>query len=137
MSAPAADGVAAADGLAVVDLRPAGDPALILIDKLQLIERLLALDPGARIVVLGTRPEIAEAAPGRARRYLADAAHVERLGLAAPDLPDAAATAAVAEVEAAHIRRMLELHQGNRMAAARALGIHVTTLRRKLARAGG
>lgn len=135
MSAQAADG--AADGLAVVDLRPAGDPGLILIDKLQLIERLLALDPGARVVVVGTRPEIADAAPGRARRYLADAAHADRLGLAAPEAADAPPAASVADIEAAHIRRVLALHRGNRTAAARALGIHVTTLRRKLARAGG
>lgn len=142
MRATAADG--GAEAPAVVDLLPAGAPGLILIDTLQLLERLLALDPAARVVVVSARPEVATAAPGRARHYLADAAHAARLGLAAPAEPTEATGSAepaspsgtVADVEAAHIRRMLALHRGNKAAAARALGIHVTTLRRKLARAG-
>ena len=134
MSAKAADG--GAEAPAVVDLLPAGAPGLILIDTLQLLERLLALDPAARVVVVSARPEVAAAVPGRTRRYLADAAHAARLGLAAPAAETAPPADAVADVEAAHIHRMLALHRGNKAAAARALGIHVTTLRRKLARAG-
>ncbi len=139
MSAKAADG--GAEAPAVVDLLPAGAPGLILIDTLQLLERLLALDPAARVVVVSARPEVAAAVPGRTRRYLADAAHAARLGLAAPteatgSTEPASPSDAVADVEAAHIHRMLALHRGNKTAAARALGIHVTTLRRKLARAG-
>lgn len=149
MSVRTADG--GQEAPAVVDLLPAGAPGLILIDTLQLLERLLALDPAARVVVLSARPEVAAAAPGRARRYLTDAAHAARLGLAVPaagstgaagssESPAATATAAptgaIADVEAAHIHRMLTLHRGNKTAAARALGIHVTTLRRKLARSG-
>jgi ActR/RegA family two-component response regulator len=129
--------------LAVIDLRLQHTP-LVLIEKLKLIERLIRLDPDARLMVLtantGTASAI-EDAGGRTRRYLTNTGQVKKLRLAdkACAVDEAAVepsgTGSIDEIELAHIRRVLALNQGNKSATARALRIDRTTLRRKLARA--
>lgn len=136
-----------ADALAAIDLRRPDNAPLVLIDKLQLIERLIGADPKARVVVVTAQAEVAAAIEdggGRLRRYLADPAYAEQLGLGAAGRRDRVGTddggnndsnSTLREIEWRHIQRVLELNKGNKAATARALKIHLSTLKRKLARA--
>ncbi len=65
-------------------------------------------------------------------------AHLPRelAGDAAPSAPRAAAAAGLPRLEAEYIRQVLVRHGGHREAAARELGIHRTTLQRKIRRLG-
>lgn len=128
--------------LAVIDLRLQHTP-LILIEKLKLIERLIRLDPDARVMVLTANTGTARAiedAGGRTRRYLANTGQAKKLRLAASACAaneaaeETSETGSIDAIELAHIRRVLALNQGNKSATARALRIDRTTLRRKLAR---
>lgn len=126
---------------AVVDLRPATAGSLVLIETLALIDQLLAADPAARIVLLSTHPDVGAERPAgvRTQRYLAAGDRLRALlPLAATPEPAMAdpAPRSLRAVEWAHIQRMLAIHRGNKAAAARALRIDLSTLRRKLARAG-
>jgi two-component system response regulator RegA len=128
--------------LAVIDLRLQHTP-LILIEKLKLIERLIRLDPDARVMVLTANTGTARAiedAGGRTRRYLANTGQAKKLRLAAnacaanEAAEETSGTGSIDAIELAHIQRVLALNQGNKSATARALRIDRTTLRRKLAR---
>jgi two-component system response regulator RegA len=130
---------------AVIDLRASEAPGLILIDKLMLIEQLIALDPDARIVMLTAQSGIVEAAQGigkRIERYLLDPEYAATLGLI--DDPgqgqkqsiSTSTERSIDQVEWEHIQRVLALHKGNKTAAARTLKINLSTLKRKLSRSG-
>lgn len=145
---PAASPRHANGEFAVIDLGAARDAGLILIDKLMLIEKLIALDRDARIVMLTACSGIAEAAEEigrRPQRYLVHREYAGAIGLLgeagpgerAESAESAAADAAgrsSARVEWEHIQRVLVLHKGNKTAAAATLKINLSTLKRKLAR---
>lgn len=127
-----------ADALAAIDLRRPDNAPLVLIDKLRLIESLIGADPEARVVVVTAQAKLASAIEhggARLRRYLADPAYAAQLGLdATAPTGDDDDEASLREVEWRHIQRVLKLNKGNKMATARMLKIHLTTLKRKLAR---
>ena len=121
--------------LAVVDLKMPGESGL------ELVKALHALDAETRIVVLTGYASIAtavEAIKLGATHYLAKpatpdeilAAFERREGqteLAVPDDP-----MSVDRLEWEHIQRVLQEHEGNISATARALKMHRRTLQRKL-----
>ena len=120
---------------AVVDLKMPGDSGLVL------IERLMALDPGTRIVMLTGYASIAtavEAIKLGATHYLAKPADADEI-VAALHKVEGDARMAVAEsplsvdrLEWEHIQKVLAEQQGNISATARALKMHRRTLQRKL-----
>lgn len=124
--------------LSIIDLRRPDSAPLVLIEKLQLIERLIDADPEARLVVLTTREEVAaaiEQGGARLQRYLAAPGYAEQLGLGvSPRDRGHGVGATLREIEWRHIQRVLALNKGNKAATARALQIHLATLNRKLAR---
>jgi two-component system response regulator RegA len=136
------------------DLAVAEPPELVVLDLrvgqqsgLELISRLIALDPATRIVVLTGYGSIAtalEAVKLGATHYLTKPADVDEI-LAAFDRREGAATVSplsvtsletmsLDRVEWEHINRVLVDCSGNVSEAARLLGLHRRTLQRKLAK---
>lgn len=122
---------------AVVDLR-LGDES-----GLGLIETLHALNPQTRIVMLTGYASIAtavEAIKLGAVHYLTKPADPEEIITALgrtsgdADIPLAANPPSVDRLEWEHIQKVLNQHQGNISATARALKMHRRTLQRKLAK---
>ena len=120
---------------AVVDLKLPGDSGLTV------VAALAARSPAPAIVVLTGYASIAtavEAVRLGARHYLAKPANADEI-LAAllRDQPDAAMEVSpeplsVARLEWEHIQKVLNEHDGNISATARALKMHRRTLQRKL-----
>ena len=143
----------AAQGVTDVEAVPAAArelrPARVVLDLniggvsgLTLIQPLLAIVPGCRIVVLTGYASIATAVDAiklGAVQYLAKPVEVGAI-LAAFDKADEPATEAavsaeplsVNRLEWEHIQRVLHEHDGNISATARALKMHRRTLQRKL-----
>ena len=126
---------ATAPSHAVVDLRMPGASGL------ELVEALRHLSPDTRIVVLTGYASIATAVSAMklgATHYLAKPADADQIVAAFGDAPPSmlleAATRplSVDRLEWEHIQRVLEQHDGNISATARALGMHRRTLQRKL-----
>ncbi len=120
---------------AVVDLKLPGESGL------KVIERLAARTPPPAIVVLTGYASIAtavEAVRLGARHYLAKPANADEvLAALLRDQPDAALEVSpeplsVARLEWEHIQKVLNEHDGNISATARALKMHRRTLQRKL-----
>lgn len=114
---------------------------------LQLIKQLRALQPQANLLVLTGYASIAttvQAIKLGADNYLAkpaDAAAVLRAleedaeGMdTQPEIADGFQTMSVSRLEWEHIQRVLNEHEGNVSATARALNMHRRTLQRKLAK---
>lgn len=124
--------------ITAIDLRLPDNAPLVLIDKLRLIESLIIADPGARVIVVTAQANVASAIEhggGKLRRYLTDLDYAAQLGLGSFANPrDDYDEVSLQEVEWRHIQRVLKLNKGNKMATARMLKIHLTTLKRKLAR---
>lgn len=129
--------VVQAPDYAVVDLRlPDGT-------GLQLVARLLAKNPGMRVIILTGHSSIAtavEAIKLGAVDYLVKPVDADAI-LAAlmrkgtnPDVPVADKPMSVSRLEWEHINRVLHEHGGNISATARALSLHRRTLQRKLAK---
>jgi len=120
---------------AVVDLKLPGESGL------RVVELLAARSPAPAVVVLTGYASIAtavEAVRLGARHYLAKPADTDEI-LAAllRDEPDAALEVSpeplsVARMEWEHIQKVLNAHDGNIAATARALKMHRRTLQRKL-----
>ncbi len=120
---------------AIVDLKLPGESGL------KVVEMLAALTPSPAIIVLTGYASIAtavEAVRLGARHYLAKPADADEI-LAAllRDQPDAALEVSpeplsVARLEWEHIQKVLNAHDGNISATARALKMHRRTLQRKL-----
>ena len=122
-------------GRVVLDLNLAGQSGLALISP------LLALVPGCRIVVLTGYASIATAVDAIKRgavQYLAKPVDVDAIVRAFGDeAPETAALPAdeplsVDRLAWEHIQRVLQEHDGNISATARALKMHRRTLQRKL-----
>ena len=122
---------------AVVDLRMPGESGLVL------IERLKALRPDMRILLLTGYASIAtavEAIKLGATHYLVKPAEVDAILAALQrDAGDAGVEPAeaplpVKRLEWEHIQRVLAEHDGNISATARALKMHRRTLQRKLSK---
>lgn len=118
---------------AVIDLRMPD------IDGIELLKRLLTLDPAIRILVLtgfGSIATAVDAMRAGAVNYLtkpADASEiVAALDSASAANPSPAAVPSLARVEWEHIQRVLHSCDGNVSVAARLLGLHRRTLQRKL-----
>lgn len=120
---------------AVVDLKMPGDSGLVL------IERLMALDPNTRIVMLTGYASIAtavEAIKLGATHYLAKPADADEIAAALDrvegdaNIPIAGSPLSVDRLEWEHIQKVLAEYQGNISATARALKMHRRTLQRKL-----
>jgi two-component system response regulator RegA len=122
---------------AVVDLKMPGESGLVL------IERLMALDPGTRIVMLTGYASIAtavEAIKLGATHYLAKPANADEI-VAALDRTEGDASTPISgspltvdRLEWEHIQKVLAENQGNISATARALKMHRRTLQRKLSK---
>lgn len=120
---------------AIVDLRIDEESGLVLIPA------LLAAHPALRIVMLTGYASIATAVDAVKRgavNYLCKPASAEEI-LAAFDEPASTAEPplptvpiSVGRLEWEHIQRVLQEHDGNVSATARALGMHRRTLQRKL-----
>jgi two-component system, response regulator RegA len=121
---------------AVVDLKMGGASGLTLIQALH------ELDPATRIVVLTGYASIAtavEAIKLGATQYLSKPANADEIvaafgHLPSPDFPLNTQPARVERLEWEHIQRVLQEHQGNISATARALNMHRRTLQRKLSK---
>ncbi|MCX8145303.1 MAG: response regulator transcription factor [Azovibrio sp.] len=122
---------------AVVDLRLGHESGL------GLIKALHALDPQIRIVMLTGYASIAtavEAIKLGAIHYLTKPADPEEIIAALgridgdSNTPLAATPPSVSRLEWEHIQKVLNQHQGNISATARALKMHRRTLQRKLAK---
>jgi two-component system response regulator RegA len=121
---------------AVVDLKMGGAPGLVLVKLLH------ELDPNTRIVVLTGYASIAtavEAIKLGATQYLAKPANADEIVAAFDHAPDSHAPlktqpAQIGRLEWEHIQRVLQEHDGNISATARALNMHRRTLQRKLAK---
>jgi two-component system, response regulator RegA len=121
---------------AVIDLNLEGSAS-----GLELIPRLLELNPGVRIVVLTGYASIATAVRAiqlGATHYLSKPIDVDEI-LAAfdrtegdPETPVAPLPMSVNQLEWEHLQRTLLDHKGNISAAARALNLHRRSLQRKL-----
>jgi two-component system, response regulator RegA len=120
---------------ALVDLRMPGE------DGLSLLQRLLAIDPATRVLVLTGYGSIATAV--RAMRlgasdYLTKPAEIDEIlralrgGDAGDEVP--LSVPSLARTEWEHIQRVLTQCDGNVSQAARLLGIHRRSLQRKLAK---
>jgi two-component system response regulator RegA len=119
---------------AVVDLKMDGVSGLVL------VKRLHELDPATRIVMLTGFASIATAVeaiklgatqylakPANANEIVAAFGHSASTEIAPNDLPPS-----VDRLEWEHIQRVLQAHEGNISATARALNMHRRTLQRKL-----
>lgn len=120
---------------AVVDLCIGNDSGLVLVEK------LMALDPNTRIVVLTGYASIAtavEAIKLGAVHYLTKPAEPDEIIAALhrnegdSSVPVEARPVSVRRLEWEHIQKVLADCDGNISAAARALGMHRRTLQRKL-----
>jgi len=119
---------------AVVDLKMGGASGLVLIQSLH------ELDPATRIVVLTGYASIAtavEAIKLGATQYLSKPANADEIVAAFGHNPNAdfplnSQPSSVNRLEWEHIQRILQAHQGNISATARALNMHRRTLQRKL-----
>ena len=119
---------------AVVDLKMGGASGLTLIQALH------ELDPATRIVVLTGYASIAtavEAIKLGATQYLSKPANADGIvaafgHLASTCTPPSTRPSSVERLEWEHIQRVLQEHQGNISATARALNMHRRTLQRKL-----
>ena len=120
---------------AVVDLKLPGESGL------KVVEQLAARKPAPAIIVLTGYASIAtavEAVRLGARHYLAKPANADEvLAALLRDEPDAALEVSpepltVARMEWEHIQKVLNAHDGNISATARALKMHRRTLQRKL-----
>jgi len=122
---------------AVVDLRIASDSGL------SVIQQLVENEPGIRIVVLTGYASITtavEAIKLGAIHYLTKPAEVDEIirafyhdeGSANVDISSQPMSARRMEWE--HLQKVLNDHEGNISAAARAMGMHRRTLQRKLAK---
>jgi two-component system, response regulator RegA len=137
--APSAIALAEVDSpeFAVLDLRMPGESGL------ELLRRLMAIDPTTRVLMLTGYGSIAtamEAVRLGAVNYLTKPADVDDI-LAAfnPSEPDVGSTAdmetpSLARVEWEHIQRVLNDCEGNLSEAARRLGMHRRSLQRKASR---
>jgi two-component system response regulator RegA len=104
------------------------------------LPQLLALVPGARLVVLTGYSSIAtavEATRAGAVNYLCKPAGIDEILQAFETQGSSSAAVptdpiSVERLEWEHIQRVLQDHQGNISATARALGMHRRTLQRKL-----
>ena len=107
---------------------------------LQLIPKLLMIDPDLEIVVLTGYSSIATAVQAiklGARNYLCKPVNADDILAAFKQAPEPAldiseAPISVNRLEWEHIQKVLAEHQGNISATARALGMHRRTLQRKL-----
>lgn len=121
---------------AVVDLKMGGASGLTLVHALR------QLNPSARIVVLTGYASIAtavEAIKLGATQYLSKPANADEIVAAfghraSADTPFSSQPPSVDRLEWEHIQRVLQEHQGNISATARALNMHRRTLQRKLAK---
>ncbi len=121
---------------AVVDLKMGGASGLTLIQALH------ELDPATRIVVLTGYASIAtavEAVKLGATQYLSKPANADEIVAAfghhaSADFPLNTQPPSVERLEWEHIQRVLQEHQGNISATARALNMHRRTLQRKLSK---
>ncbi len=121
---------------AVVDLKMDGASGLTLVHALH------ELDAATRIVVLTGYASIAtavEAIKLGATQYLSKPANADEIvaafgHLASTDTLLKALPSSVERLEWEHIQRVLQEHQGNISATARALNMHRRTLQRKLAK---
>ncbi|HEX5363026.1 MAG TPA: response regulator transcription factor [Gallionella sp.] len=119
---------------AVVDLKMSGVPGLTLVKALH------ELDPNTRIVMLTGYASIAtavEAIKLGATQYLAKPANADEIVAAFSHVPDDSAPlrtqpTLIGNLEWEHIQRVLNEHDGNISATARALNMHRRTLQRKL-----
>ena len=145
------DARGARDPRAALALAGEWQPARVVLDLnlggqsgLALIAPLLAAAPDCRIVVLTGYASIAtavEAVKRGAVQYLAKPVEVEAILRAFDDEPGEAASEvddvaplSVDRLEWEHIQRVLQEHEGNISATARALKMHRRTLQRKLAK---
>ena len=121
---------------AVIDLKMGGASGLALVRTLH------GLDPATRIVVLTGYASIAtavEAVKLGATQYLSKPANADEIvaafgHLASTDAKLSVQPPSVERLEWEHIQRVLQEHQGNISATARALNMHRRTLQRKLAK---
>lgn len=120
---------------AVIDLRLPGTSGLTLVEKLQ------ALDPGTRIVMLTGYASIAtavEAIKLGATHYLAKPVDVDEIMLAFErtsgdaDVQIRSHPLSVGRLEWEYIQRVLNENKGNVSVTARILNMHRRTLQRKL-----
>ena len=121
---------------AVIDLKMSGASGLTLVKVLH------ELDPATCIVVLTGYASIAtavEAIKLGATQYLSKPANADEIVAAFSHVADVnvafkAQPPSVGRLEWEHIQRVLQEHQGNISATARALNMHRRTLQRKLAK---
>jgi len=122
---------------AVIDLKMPGPSGLVL------VQRLKELDAETRIVMLTGYASIAtavEAIKLGATHYLAKPADADDIVAALmrsegdPSLPVSDNPLSVDRLEWEHIQKVLNEHEGNISATARALKMHRRTLQRKLAK---
>jgi two-component system response regulator RegA len=122
---------------AVVDLKFPGGSGL------SLVQRLVELRPGARVLVLTGYASIAtaiEAVKLQAHYYLTKPANADQIVAALHSDPLAAAAPirekplSVGRLEWEHIQRVLAGNRGNISETARILGMHRRTLQRKLSK---
>ncbi|MCW8195033.1 response regulator [Proteobacteria bacterium 005FR1] len=123
-------------GKAILDLKLAESSGL------QLLPELLALQPRMQVVMLTGYSSIAtavEAIKQGAHNYLCKPADVDEILAAFSDSGhveagpvEAFTPPSVDRLEWEHIQRVLQEHEGNISATARALGMHRRTLQRKL-----
>ena len=121
---------------AVVDLKMDGASGLTLLQALR------RLNPAARIVMLTGYASIATAVAAiklGATQYLSKPANADEIVAAfghhaCTDVLPSAQPSSVERLEWEHIQRVLQEHQGNISATARALNMHRRTLQRKLAK---
>lgn len=122
---------------AVIDLKMPGPSGLVL------VQRLKELDAETRIVMLTGYASIAtavEAIKLGATHYLAKPADADDIVAALmrsegdPHLPVSGNPLSVDRLEWEHIQKVLNEHDGNISATARALKMHRRTLQRKLAK---
>lgn len=119
---------------AVVDLKMGGAPGLTLVKVLH------ELDPNTRIVMLTGYASITtavEAIKLGATQYLAKPANADEIVAAFNHVPDDCTPlrtqpTLIGNLEWEHIQRVLNEHDGNISATARALNMHRRTLQRKL-----
>ncbi len=143
--------IGATDAEAALDLARQQLPTRIVLDLnlggssgLSLIPQLLEIAPGSRIVVLTGYASIATAVDAiklGAVQYLAKPVEIEAIlsafsGESTPDttLPAPETPMSVDRLEWEHIQRVLNEHEGNISATARALNMHRRTLQRKLSK---
>ncbi len=122
---------------AIIDLKLSGDSGLILVEKLK------ALDPGTRIVMLTGYASIAtavEAIKLGATHYLAKPVDADEIMAAFErttgdsDAPTSVLPLSVGRLEWEYIHRILNENDNNISVTARILNMHRRTLQRKLAK---